>query len=53
MPQAVDARTNRHAHMLLTRDVANVCRYFASQGADAEPGSFASELWDLYQSAEL
>jgi RIO kinase 1 len=53
MPQAVDARTNPNARLLLARDVANVCRYFASQGADAEPGTFASELWDLYGRAEL
>ena len=53
MPQAVDARTNPSARLLLARDVANVCRYFASQGADAEPGTFASELWDLYGRAEL
>jgi RIO kinase 1 len=53
MPQAVDARTNPSAPLLLARDVANVCSYFASQGADAEPGTFASELWDLYGRAEL
>ena len=53
MPQAVDARTNPNACSLLARDVANVCRYFASQGADAEPGTFALELWDLYRRAEL
>jgi RIO kinase 1 len=53
LPQAVDARTNRHAKSLLVRDVANVCGYFASQGADAKPGTFAEELWDLYLRAEL
>src|SRR5215831_15385403 len=53
MPQAVDARTNPNARSLLARDVANVCRYFASQGADAEPGTFAAELWDLYRQAQL
>ena len=53
MPQAVDARTNPNARLLLARDVANVCLYFASQGADAEPGTFASELWDLYGRAKL
>ena len=53
MPQAVDARTNPNAGRLLARDVANVCRYFASQGADADPGTFASELWDLYNRGEL
>lgn len=53
LPQAVDARTNRCARALLARDVANVCRYFRSQGADAEPGTHAEELWDLYQRAAL
>jgi RIO kinase 1 len=53
MPQAVDARINPNARTLLARDVANVCRYFASQGADVEPGPFASELWELYERAEL
>ena len=53
MPQAVDARINPNARLLLARDVANVCRYFASQGADAEPSIFAVELWDLYRRAEL
>ena len=48
LPQAVDARTNQHAKSLLVRDVANVCSYFATQGADADPGTFAEELWDLY-----
>ena len=45
--------SNANASVLLTRDVANVCHYFASQGADAEPGSFAAELWDLYTQAKL
>jgi RIO kinase 1 len=53
LPQAVDARTNRHAKSLLVRDVANVCGYFAAQGADAKPGTFADELWDLYLRARL
>ena len=53
LPQAVDARTNPHAKSLLVRDVANVCDYFAAQGADAMPGTFAEELWDLYLRAEL
>lgn len=53
LPQAVDARTNRHAKSLLARDVANVCSYFAAQGADARPGMFAEELWDLYVRAQL
>lgn len=53
LPQAVDARTNASAPALLARDVANVCGYFAGQGADAEPGTFAEELWELYARAEL
>ena len=52
-PQAIDPRTNRNARSLLARDVANVCAYFASQGADATPGTYADELWDLYMRAEL
>ena len=53
LPQAVDARSNPHARRLLAGDVANVCRYFASQGADAEPGTFATELWELHARAAL
>jgi RIO kinase 1 len=53
LPQAVDARTNPNARSLLARDVANVCHYFAGQGADTEPGTFALDLWDLYARAEL
>jgi RIO kinase 1 len=53
MPQAVDARTNGHAKSLLVRDVANVCGYFAAQGADAKPDTIAEELWDLYLRAKL
>jgi RIO kinase 1 len=53
LPQAIDARSNANARALLARDIANVCAYFASQGADAEPGSFAAELWELYMHAKL
>jgi RIO kinase 1 len=53
VPQAVDARRNAHARRLLARDIANVCRYFAAQGADAEPGTFADELWGMYERAVL
>ena len=53
VPQSVDARSNPNASMLLGRDVANVCRYFASRGADAQPGTYAVELWDLYQRGRL
>lgn len=53
VPQAVDARTNPNASSLLARDVANVCRYFATQGADTQPGTYAIELWDLYQRGKI
>lgn len=52
-PQAVDARTNGNAKSMLIRDVNNLCRYFAAQGAEAEPGSFAEDLWQMYESAKL
>ncbi len=53
LPQAADARTNPHAKSLLVRDVANVCGYFSSQGAEAKPDTFAEELWDRYLRAKL
>jgi RIO kinase 1 len=52
-PQATDARVNPSAPMLLGRDVANVCRYFARHGADCDPVETAGELWDRYMDARL
>jgi RIO kinase 1 len=52
-PQAIDARVNPNASMLLSRDVANVCRYFARYGADGDPVEIAAELWDRYMHATL
>jgi RIO kinase 1 len=52
-PQAVDARFNSQAQQLLERDVANVCRYFAQSGVQAEPWRLARDLWRRYQRAEL
>ncbi len=52
-PQAVDARENPNAQMLLARDVANVCRYFARQGVDCDPVAIADELWGRYMRARL
>ena len=37
-PQAVDPRFNQHAFDLLTRDVTNLCRYFARFGVDISSG---------------
>jgi RIO kinase 1 len=44
-PQAVDPETNFNARELLTRDIGNLCRFFARFGirADAEP--IASGMW--------
>lgn len=52
-PQAVDARVNPNAQMLLARDVANVCRYFARQGVDCDAVAIADELWGRYMRAKL
>ncbi len=52
-PQAVDARTNRNASMLLSRDIDNVCRYFARHGVQSDPESISRQLWRRYVRAEL
>lgn len=44
-PQATDPRFNSSARELLTRDVENVCRYFASRGIEADGWEVANELW--------
>jgi RIO kinase 1 len=53
LPQAADARVNPNARMLLGRDVANLCRYFARQGAPRDPCAIADELWDRHMNAKL
>ena len=53
LPQAVDARTNQNAQMLLTRDIANVCGYFKRQHVDCDPEAIAADLWDRYSRAKL
>jgi RIO kinase 1 len=49
MPQAIDARLNRHGRELLARDVANVCAYFGRAEAEA----ITARLWGLYMRARL
>lgn len=44
-PQAVDPETNPRARELLTRDVANVCRYFGRHGIRADAETIAIDLW--------
>jgi RIO kinase 1 len=51
-PQSVDPRFNANARSLLGRDVANMCRYFARQGAVCDPDRLAERLWDRFMRAE-
>jgi RIO kinase 1 len=44
-PQAVDPESNPRAQELLTRDVANVCRYAARYGIRADAEGIALDLW--------
>jgi len=44
-PQAVDIETNPQARALLTRDVTNLCRFFARYGVRADPEMVAFDLW--------
>ena len=53
LPQAVDPRFNTSARMLLERDLANVCEYFARAGVACHPGRIASDLWRRFMRAEL
>jgi RIO kinase 1 len=52
-PQAVDARVNPNARMLLSRDVTNLCRHFARYGAGNDGADIAAGLWSRYMRAEL
>jgi RIO kinase 1 len=52
-PQAVDPCVNPNAQALLTRDVENVCRYFARYGVRADPTRLADSLWRRYLSGDL
>ena len=52
-PQAVDPRSNPSAQALLTRDVENVCRYFARYGVWVNPTRIANDLWRRFLRGEL
>jgi RIO kinase 1 len=52
-PQAIDPRFNRHAQDLLARDVANIARYFAQYGVEADAEALSRELWGRFVRAEL
>ena len=53
LPQAVDARNNQNAQMLLTRDITNVCGYFTRQRVVCDPAEIATGLWDRYARGKL
>jgi RIO kinase 1 len=52
-PQASDPRFNRHAQDLLARDVANLARYFAQYGVEADAEGLSRDLWQRFLRAEL
>ena len=47
-PQSVDPRFNPAAQGLLERDIANVCRYFASYGIASDPSEIVHDLWHRF-----
>ena len=53
LPQMVDPRFNHSAQRLLTRDLENVCRYFARFGVQREGRWVAQGLWDRWLRSEL
>jgi len=53
LPQAVDARLNRHARELLARDIGSICRHFQRQGVDADAAEIAWQLWSRYELGQL
>ncbi|HET6614399.1 MAG TPA: RIO1 family regulatory kinase/ATPase, partial [Dehalococcoidia bacterium] len=52
-PQAVDPRFNQDALSILERDVANVCRFAARYGIDADTYRITRELWGRFLRADL
>jgi RIO kinase 1 len=53
LPQAVDPRRNANAQLLLSRDLAGLCRYFARFGVAADPDELSSDMWRRFLRAEL
>src|SRR5271156_3253512 len=52
-PQAVDARVNPAARLLLGRDLENVCGYFVKYGIRADSIRITNALWANYQAGRL
>jgi RIO kinase 1 len=57
LPQAVDPRLNPAAHMLLARDIENICLWAAKRGAPASGGRHAraitAGLWSRFVLGEI
>ncbi|HEY8115565.1 MAG TPA: RIO1 family regulatory kinase/ATPase, partial [Actinomycetota bacterium] len=53
LPQAIDPRTNRHAHALLERDVTRISEHFERLGLRSSPDRLATDLWTAWQFADL
>lgn len=52
-PQAVDARSNNNAFMLLLRDITNICAYFDRYGVKSDPTRMTEHLWGRYLRGQL
>ena len=52
-PQAVDPRSNQNALALLSRDIENVCEYFARYGVRTDPARMTHHLWGRFVRSEL
>jgi RIO kinase 1 len=52
-PQAVDPATNAQARELLTRDLTNLCRFFARFGVRADAEALAGGLWRRMRSRDV
>jgi RIO kinase 1 len=48
VPQAVDPRTNAHAHALLRRDLVNLARCFTRYGVACDAQRIADALWERW-----
>jgi RIO kinase 1 len=52
-PQSVDPRMNANGYSLLSRDIENMCRYFAKFGVARDPYHIARTMWGRFVRGEL
>jgi RIO kinase 1 len=52
-PQAVDPQINPSAHVLLERDITNLCTHFRRLGVHADPDRIAGDMWMRYRFGAL